>query len=208
MVMITLFLLLGTLARWSQVPSPSQPSCFVQAPSVLSRSSSGVAQVSNLQLIYLECRRSPPRALPQSGQQLPLTVEAVVYHVSDDGAKVRVPSQVMASGSGADLQAESISFYLDIPLGDAEREAASRSFLAELARLAKSSPNESERAQMARLLQFADARTMAQTIRQHRAGRFHVEFRVLDETRLVGVPSLDLEVVDKGAFFDQMLRAK
>ncbi len=146
--------------------------------------------------------------MPQSGQQLPMTVEAVVYHLSEDGARIRVQSQVMASGSAGDLKAESIYFYLDIPLGDAEREAASRSFLAEVARLAKSSPNETERAQMARLLQFADARTMAQTIRQHRAGRFHVEFRVLDETRLVGAPSLDFEVIDKGAFFDQMLHAK
>ncbi len=186
MVVITLFLVLGTLTAGCKVPSPvfslrvsfRLPACspvFVRgcASQQFATHSAGV----------------PP---------IPFSAHAAIGPAaSDDGRGGGLsplrrrredtrPSQVMASGSAGNLKAESIYFYLDIPLGDAEREAASRSFLAEVAGLAKSSPNETERAQMARLLQFADARTMAQTIRQHRAGRFHVEFRVLDETRLRG----------------------
>jgi hypothetical protein len=204
-LMITPFLIIATLARSGQAPPPSGTSCAVQAGSVLSRSPSGVVRVSNLPLIPIECRRSPRRPLPQSGQQGLLKVEAVVYQVTEQSAGVRVPSQVTASGGGGDLQEESVYFYLDIPIDDSERDAASRAFVAELARRAASSPNETERAQAARF-QGMDPRTLGQMVRQHRVGRFRVEFRVLDDTRLVGVATLDLEVVFKGTFFDQILR--
>jgi hypothetical protein len=49
---------------------------------------------------------------------------------------------------------------------------------------------------------------MALMMRQHRVGRFHVEFRILDEGRLDGVARVDLEVLLKGSFFDQMLAQK
>jgi hypothetical protein len=113
----------------------------------------------------------------------------------------------MASGSGGDSQEESVYLYLDIPVDESERDAASRAFIADLARRAASSPNETERAQAIRF-QGVDVRMLGQMVRQHRVGRFRVEFRVLDDTRLVGVAPLDLEVVFKGAFFDQILRSK
>jgi hypothetical protein len=198
---------IATLGGSSQVESQSRASCAVQARSVLSRSSAGVVQVSNLPLLQVECRRSPPRSLPQSGQQRLLTVEAVVYQLSEQAATTLVPSRVTQSGGGADLQSESINFYLDIPIEDAERDAATRAFLADLTRQAASSPNETERAQATRL-QDMDPRVLAQTVRQHRVGRFRVEFRILDEGRLVDVAPLDLEVISKGTFFDQLLRSK
>jgi len=205
--MIRLFFVMATLALAGQTPAPTRASCAVQAPSVLGRSQSGVVQVSNLPLIQVECRRSPVRPLPQSGQQGLLKVEAVVYQIAEQGARTRVPSQVTASGGGADLQEESIYFYLDIPIDDAERDAATRAFLADLTRRAASSPNETERAQAARL-QGMDPRMLGQMVRQHRVGRFRVEFRMLDDAQLVGVATLDLEVVFKGTFFDQLLRSQ
>ena len=62
----------------------------------------------------------------------------------------------------------------------------------------------------------------AQTVRQQRVGRFHVEVRLLetparqsvdsgivvDTARPVDSAALDLEVVFKGTFFDQLLRSK
>jgi len=39
-------------------------------------------------------------------------------------------------------------------------------------------------------------------------GRFGVEFRVLDGAVPVGVATLDLEVVFKGTFFEQLLRSR
>lgn len=205
--MIRMFLILATLAGASQAPPPPRASCAVQAPSVLGRSASGVVQVSNLPLMQLESRRSLRRPTPQSGPQGLLKVEAVVYQVTEQGARARVPSQVTASGGGADLQEESVSFYLDIPIDDAERDSASRAFLADLTRRAASSPNETERVQAARL-QGMDARMLGQMVRQHRVGRFRVEFSMLDESLLVGVAAMDIEVVFKGTFFDQMLRTQ
>jgi hypothetical protein len=51
-----------------------------------------------------------------------------------------------------------------------------------------------------------DARVLAQMVRQHRVGRYRVEFRILDESRLVNVATMDLEVIFKGTFFDQIMR--
>jgi len=141
--------------------------------------------------------------MPPSGQQHLLTVEAVVYQLSERDARILVPSQVMKSGGGADLQSESVYFYLDIPIEDAERDAAIRAFIADLARQAASSPNEAERAQATRLAGM-DPRGLAQTVRQHRVGRFRVEFRILDESRPVDAVTLDLEVIFKGTFFDRL----
>ena len=53
-----------------------------------------------------------------------------------------------------------------------------------------------------------DARMLGQMVRQHRVGRFRVEFSMLDESLLVGVAAMDIEVVFKGTFFDQMLRTQ
>jgi len=162
--MIRLFFILATLARASQASPPARTSCAVQAPSVLGRSPSGVVPVSNLPLIQVECRRSPRRPLPASGQQGLLNVEAVVYQLTEQGASTRVPSQATASGGGGDSQDEWVSFYLDIPIDESERDAASRAFLADLARQAAASPNEIERAQAARL-QGMDARMLGQMVR-------------------------------------------
>jgi hypothetical protein len=49
---------------------------------------------------------------------------------------------------------------------------------------------------------------MALMMRQHRVGRFRVEFRILDQGRLDSVAGADLEVAFKGSFFDQMLPPK
>jgi hypothetical protein len=207
MPLITPLLIVATLGGWSSVQSPPRVTCSVLAPSILGRSSSGVAQVSNLQLMQLECRRSPPRPLPPSQVHLPLTVEAVVYQTSATGPQTLVPSGVAASGTQGDTQSEGVLFYLDIPIDEAERDAAIRAFIAALTRRAAASPNEAERAQAARLA-AADPRGMALMMRQHRVGRFHVEFRILDEGRLDGVARVDLEVLLKGSFFDQMLAQK
>jgi hypothetical protein len=207
MPLITPLLIVATLGGSSPMQSPPRVTCSVLAASILSRSSSGVVQVSNLPLMQLECRRFPRRPLPPSGVQYPLTVEAAVYQVSETGARNLVPSLVAASGSDGDPASEAVHFYLDIPIDESERGAASRAFIAELARRAASSPNETERAQAERLAGM-DPRGMAEMMRQHRVGLFRVEFQVLDEGRPAGVAGFDLEVVFTGNFFDQMLRSK
>ena len=174
---------------------------------MLSRSSSGVVQVSNLPLMPLECRRFPRRPMPPSQVQYPFTVQAAVYQLSETGQKTLVPSSVSASGTQGDTESEAVLFYLDIPIDDAERDAAVQAFIAAVARQAAASPNEVERAQAARVASV-DPRGMAQVMRQHRIGHFRVEFRILDEGRLDSVAGVDLEVVFKGNFFDQMLPPK
>jgi hypothetical protein len=206
-MMITALLVVATLGGSSPVQSPPRVTCSVLAPSILSRSSSGVVQVSNLALMSFECRRSPPRPMPPSQVQYPFKVEAVVYQVSETGQRILVPSTVTASGTQGDTESEAVLFYLDIPVDDAERDAAVRAFIAALTRQAAASPNEAERAQAARLA-GVDPRGMALMMRQHRVGRFRVEFRILDQGRLDSVAGADLEVAFKGSFFDQMLPPK
>jgi len=196
-----------TLIGWLQAPTQPRVSCSVQAPSVVSRSASGVAQVGNLQLIPMECRRFARRPMPPSGQQHLLAVEAVVFQLGEAGQRTLVPSKVNPSGGGIDLEAEYVSFYLDIPIDDVERDAVAREILAELGRRAVSSTNEVERAAAANL-QGTDPRGLAQMVRQHRTGRFQVEFRMLDEGRLAGDGTFGLEVIDQGSFFDLLLRSK
>ncbi len=207
MQLITPLLIVATLGGSSPVQSPPRVSCSVLTPGILGRSSSGVVQVSNLLLMPLECRRFPPRPMPSSQVQHPLTVDAAVYQMSATGPRILVPSRVVVSGSQADTESEAVLFYLEIPIDEAERDAASRAFIAEVARRAAASPNETERAQAARVVAM-DPRGMAQMMRQHRVGLFRVEFRVLDEGRLDSVAGADLEVVFKGSFFDQMLPPK
>jgi hypothetical protein len=196
---IAQIVLITILAVFGELPAkPGRASCEV-GHSSLNRSSSGVAQVSNLGFIGIQCR--VPRRRYKSVQN-GLKVDATVYQVSPSGVRSIVPSRVSVSGSGGNSASEYVNFDVDIPVDPSERDAAIRKYLSDLANSAASSPNEKEREQ-GRLLQKMGPQALTPIFRQHRIGRFQVDCRVQDEGRVIGLGRADLDVLFKGRFFDQ-----
>ena len=114
------------------------PSCELAKESILSRSSSGLAQVSNLGSIRIRCR-IPARPFPtKTGESRNgLTAATTAYEVSADGNKNLVPSEVHVFGGGGDgfganPEPEYVDFYVHIPLDSAEADAEARRYLAKL----------------------------------------------------------------------------
>ena len=109
------------------------PHVRLQIKSVVSRSSSEVAQLSNLGLIQITCRvAARPFPTKPGVVQIGLKAEATVYEISADGARSLVPSEVNVSGGGSERTSsklEWVGFYLNIPLDPAERDAEIRRFL-------------------------------------------------------------------------------
>src|SRR5262249_40657781 len=156
-----------------QASANAPASCAIDPQSIVSRSSTGVAQVSNLALIYARAVVSPPRPVPAGGALLGLRVEATVRQIVPNGGRTIVTSTVNMTGGGGDLRSEYVTFTLDIPIDAAERDAAIRDYVESLERAAASSTNERERLQAA-MLQRMGSSAFASMFRQHRVGRFQI----------------------------------
>jgi len=162
----------------------------------VSRSSSGLAQVSNLGDIEIICR-VPARPFPiKPGESRNgLRAATTAYKISPDGSKKSIPSEVHESGGGfgPDPEGEWVDFYVHIPLDSAERDAEARRYLA---KIEKSMAPE-------QITEEAHQRELERTrelVHQHRVGHFQVECRILDGDRVMGVGTVELEVVFKGRF--------
>lgn len=199
----------GTVGATGQTPVPPPVACHAEASSLLGRSASGIEQVGNLKLIQLQCGTSPRRPLPTTGSQGLLTVEATVYQLSASGSRMLVRSAVAPSGGGGDQQTEWVNFSLDIPIDDAERDAAVTRYIDQFVATLASSSNALERAEAERLRSLGSRGTdqlalgFRQMFQQHRAGRFHMDVRLLDGGRVVNTGGFDFEVVFKGSFFEE-----
>jgi hypothetical protein len=181
--------------------------CELANKSIVSRSSSGLAQVSNLGNIQVTCR-VPARPFPTEPGgpgRFGLKVATTAYKISPNGGKKLVPSEVLRSGGGGgafgpDPEPEWVDFYVHIPLESAERDAEARRYLA---KLEKSMTPE----QISEAHQRALGR-IRELIYQHQVGHFQVECRILDGTRVMGVVVVELEVLFKGRFSDVGLHAQ
>jgi hypothetical protein len=178
-------------------------SCDLASKSIVSRSSSGLAQVSNLGDIEITCR-FPARAFPtKPGEgRKGLRAATTAYEVSPDGSKKSVPSEVHESGGGfgPDPKREWVDFYVHIPLESAERDGEVRRYLA---KLEKSLAPE-------QVTEEAHQRALERTrdlVYQHRVGHFQVECRISDGDRVIGVGFVELEVLFKGRFSEVGLPA-
>jgi hypothetical protein len=176
--------------------------CELEKKSIVSRSSAGVAQVSNLGDIQITCH-VPPRPFPtKPGESRnALRVSATVYKVSQDGSKKLVRSEALVTGGGFTPNEEFSLFHLNIPLDQAEREAEAQRLYA---RMEDAMPQLREGSEESRRKAVEG---LAEFVSQHRVGRFLVECRVLDEERVLGVGSVELEVLFKGRFSDVGLPA-
>ena len=200
-MLIAQILLLSSLAFGGDKPA----SCELASKSIVSRSSSGLAQVSNLGPIQITCR-VPARPFPtKPGEsQNGLRAATTAYKISPDGSKKLVPSEVHyfgggGGGFGPDPEPEWVDFYVHIPLESEELDAEARRYLAKI-----------EKAMAPEITQEAHQRALVRTrefVYQHRVGHFQVECRVLDGDRVMGVGVVEFEVLFKGRFSDVGLPA-
>jgi hypothetical protein len=189
-------LILSTLAFGGDKPA----SCELGSKSIVSRSSSGLAQVSNLGIIEVTCRvpARPFPTKPGGPGRLGLKIATVTYQISPDGSKKQVPSEGHPTGGGfgPDPQPEEVYFYLQIPLVPSERDDEARRFLTRIFENPMAPREITEEAQQ-RALERA-----RKFVYQHRVGHFQVECRVLDGDRVWGIGVVELEVLFKGRFSD------
>jgi hypothetical protein len=190
-------LLLSRLALGGEKPA----SCELARQSIVSSSSSGLAQVSNVGDIQITCR-VPARPFPTKPGTSRSGLKAVTtaYKVFSDGSKKLVLSEVHQYGGGGggfgpNQEPEWVEFLVHIPLEPAERDAEFRRYLAKLKKsLAPKKFTEQERQ---RALDRA-----GELVYQHRIGHFEVECHILEDDRLMGVGVVELEVLFKGRFSD------
>jgi hypothetical protein len=171
-------------------------SCELVGKSVVSHSSSGLAQVSNLGDIQITCSVTERPFPTKAGENRNvLKASTVTYQVLPDGSKKLVPSEVHQTGGDFDTEAESVYFYVHIPLESAEREAEANRYLA---KVEKSMPSQ----QITGEVHHRALERIREVVYQHRVGHFQVECRILDGDRVMGVAVVELEVLFKGRFSD------
>ncbi len=194
-------LLLSTLGFADHAPA----SCQISDKSVLSNSASGIAQVSNLELIQIRCHVAARGPLMKPGEvRNGLKAEAAVYKISADGTRNSVPSDVNVSVVGSRGTTEWVDFYINIPLDPADRDAEIRRYLAILDRGVADN-----QVLQKRIRQWQkNPQALAAIISQNRLGRFEVDCRVLDGDLVIGVGRVGLEVLFKGHFSDVLAEKK
>ena len=201
-MLLAQLLLLSSVAFGGDRPA----SCALASGSIVSRSSSRLAQVSNLGDIHITCR-VPARPFPTKAGTIRLGLRATTtaYKTSPDGSKKVVPSGVHQSGGGgggfrSDQEAEWVDFYVHIPLEPAERDAEARRYLA---KIEKSWAPE----QITEEAQQLGLERVRELVYQQRVGHFQLQCRVWDGDRVMGVGVVELEVLFKGRFSDVGLPA-
>jgi hypothetical protein len=179
--------------------SDNHASCELAKKSILGRSSSGVPQVSNLGTIEIRCR-VPQRPLPTKPGEFRngLRAQTTAYEIRADGSSESVPSEVTVTGGGfgPGTEPEWVDFYVKIPLDSEQSEIEAREYFAKLER---GMTSEQKRPYTEEVRKRA-IEQLKELVSQHRTGHFQVECRVLDGTRVIGVDTLQLEVLYKGRF--------
>jgi len=181
----------------------SLPSCEIAKESIVSRSSSGLAQVSNLGGTRITCRVSA-RPWPRDG----LKAATAAYEISADGSKKLVPSEVHVVGGGGDgfgpnPELEWVEFDVLILLDSKQIDAEARRYLAKL----EESMTPEQKTQFRQLPHDKALENIRQLVYQNRVGHFQLDCRVLDGSRVIGTNSVKLEVLFKGRFSDVGLPA-
>lgn len=184
--------------------SDIRPSCELAKESIVSRSSSGLPQVSNVGGIRIKCR-VPARPFPTKPSETRngLTAATTAYEVTADGRKKLVPSEVHVFGGGgdgfgADPEPEYVDFYVHIPLDSEELDAEARRYLAK----AEQSMTPEQKSQIKKDDWERGLERLREFVYQHRVGHFQLDCRVLDGSRVMGSDVVELEVLFKGRFSD------
>ncbi len=186
--------------------SDTRAACVLAKESILSRSSSGLFQVSNVGPIRVKCT-IPKRPFPTKPGEFRngLRAETTAYEIAADGTKTLVPSEVnvVGGGFGPDPEPDWVDFEVNILLDRDEIDSEVSRYLAKL-----EGAMTAEQKEQYKVLNGASTREKLRLlIRQHRIGHFQIECRVLDGTRVMGVDVLELQVLFKGHYADVALPA-
>jgi len=175
--------------------------CQLTDKYVLARTPSGLAQFSNVGQIQIVCS-VPERPFPtKPGTSLSgLKIATKAYQILADGSEKLVSSETNVTGGGRGYAPvppgwEGADFYLHIPLEPSEQEAEIERFWKKTKDKLppKFQTEEARRKAFERLQQF---------VYQHRAGRFRLECRVMDGDQVLGIGTVQFEIVFKGRFSD------
>jgi hypothetical protein len=202
-VIILKYMLLAQLLLipWAVFAGNKPAFCELGKQGIVSRSSDGVAQVSNLGEIKITCRVPARTFLTKPAEiQNGLTAATMVYEVSPNGSERLVPSDVQLRGAGRAADEEFVEFFLHVPLDPAARDAEARRYLA---KIQNSMPDQ----QLSEDARRGVMERLRPLVYQHRVGRFHVKCRVLDGKRILGMGNVQFEVLFKGRFSDVGLSA-
>jgi len=186
------------------------PSCELAKESIVSRSSSGLAQVSNLGGFRITCR-VPARPFPTTPGGEPrygLKAATTAYEISADGSKKLVPSEVHIVGGGGDgfgpnPEREWVEFDVLIPLDSKELDAEARRYLAKM----MESMTPEQKAQVGQFPQEKVLKNIRELVYQSRVGHFQLDCRVSDGSRVMCTNSVELAVLFKGRFSEVGLPA-
>ncbi len=177
--------------------------CLLEPSSIVSRSPSGIDQVSNVGDIQVRCSvPARPVSLKPGESLMALGAKtASAFLLLPNGSMKEVPAEVKGAGGGDDQTHAWVEFYLHLPLDDAQRDAEFRRALARLNREVakdKSRPHEKLTEKP-----FAQEEVLAaELVFQHRVGRFHVECHLTQGDRSLGTAEVNFEVLFKGRFSD------
>jgi hypothetical protein len=200
------FILFSSFATFA---TDTRPSCELAKESIVSRSSSGLAQVSNLGGIRIKCYvpARPFPTKPGGEPRLGLKASTTAYEISSDGSKKSVPSEVHVfagggDGFGPDPQPEWVEFYVLIPLDSEELDAEARRYLTKLEQSMAPEQKEQLKEHFTEDGKKKMLEQLGPLVYQQRVGHFQVECRVLDGSRVMGSDIVEIEVVFKGRFSD------
>lgn len=183
--------------------------CVLDGKSIVSHSASGIPQFSNVGSIEIRCS-VPARPFPSKPgeSRLSLKLRVVSYKMSPNGSRETVATKVKVFGSGSDDQQEFVDFLVHIPLEPAELDTETRRYWAkiekDLAKMEKDLPKD-----VTPFPEKLDAHALEilhELNYQQRVGHFFVECHVVDGDQVLGVDTLELEVLFKGRFSDLGLR--
>ena len=177
--------------------------CLLESKSIVSRSPSGIDQVSNLGDIQVRCSVPAQPVSPKPGEVvMALRVKSAGARLLlPNGKTVEVSAEVIGIGGGGDQTHEWVEFYLHLPLDPAEREAEARRALARLdGEIAKDKSHPPEKVADEEMQRRESS--MAELVFQHRAGHFRVTCYLAQGDRSVGTGEVEFEVLYKGRFSD------
>jgi hypothetical protein len=172
--------------------------CEFAKPSIVSVSSSGLAQVSNLGNIEITCRVSGRPFPTRPGEnRRALKIVTTAFELLPDGSKKAVPSEAHETGGGSDyvMEVDWVTFYVEIPLESAERDEEARRLFDKMEEVRPLQLSDEARQQA--LKKIAEL-----MIAQHRVGHFQLECRVMDGERVAGFGNVEMEVLFKGRISD------
>ena len=175
--------------------------CKVLDQSIVGRSAAGIAQVSNLAEIQLQCNiAGRPFPIKPGETRNGLRATATAAQETPHGGERETAVQVNVSGGGSDQTSEWVRFSVIVPLDPAEREAEARRYLARLDQLA--ALEDPQRATSLGEGRQKALETLSKDYPENKTGLLQVTCSVTDGDHVLAKGTVEFEVLFKGHISD------